>query len=591
MTEMKYRILLCLLAILVYGCGPTEQKNIEVEGIIMEKLDRGVVALQIDEGNAYVGWRLLKEDPADVAFNVYRRQVGSSEFEKVNDQPITTSTNFVDSSIKLGQAYRYRIHKIVNSVEEETPGEGYVFIAGKGERETAAATEHLLNRPYYSIKLNDDVTINRVGIGDLNNDGAYDFIIQHPQFNTDPYFRIGYWRRSMEPYKLDAYSSKGKFLWRYDMGWAIESGTWYAPYLVYDIDGDGYAEVYAKAGEGDPRELDGRVLEGPEYLVKIDGRTGEIMQKADWLSKEGYEHYNFWSRNFLATGYFDGKKPSLVMKRGTYTTIKLEALCKNLEREWYFESSGDYAKYRGQGGHAILVADVDLDGKDDIIPGTFALNNKGEPIWHTGLGHNDVGVVTNFDASRPGMQVFYGIESRSPKHGVCMVDAATGEVIWGYEGKTTHVHGGMVGDICPENPGIECYAGEAKGGDGYFLYSADGKLMSDQSLGALSPRVAWWDADEQKELIIGGKVFKYKGDTLLGIEGRIVMIADIIGDWREEIVTALPGEIRIYSTNIPANTRKVCLMQNRQYRLGVANSTTAGYFTLPQLGLEPKNQD
>ena len=77
------------------------------------------------------------------------------------------------------------------------------------------------------------------------------------------------------------------------MGWAIETGTWYSPYLVYDIDGDGFAEVYTKAGEGDPREMDGHVLEGPEYLVKIDGRSGKIIQKTNWLSKEGFDSYNY----------------------------------------------------------------------------------------------------------------------------------------------------------------------------------------------------------------------------------------------------------------------------------------------------------
>lgn len=81
------------------------------------------------------------------------------------------------------------------------------------------------------------------------------------------------------------------------------------------------------------RELDGRVLEGPEYLVKIDGRTGKIVNKTNWLSKEGFEHYNYWSRNFLAVGYFDGINPSLAMERGTYTIIKIEALNKNFEKQ------------------------------------------------------------------------------------------------------------------------------------------------------------------------------------------------------------------------------------------------------------------
>ena len=236
-----------------------------------------------------------------------------------------------------------------------------------------------------------------------------------------------------------------------------------------------------------------------------------------------------------------------------------------------------------------MVADIDFDGKDELIPGTFAIDHDGKPIWNAGLGHSDVVHVADIDPSRPGMEVFYGIERlKTPNNGVCLVDATTGEIIWGFEGKTTHVHSqGMVGDIDPDYPGMECYAGEAKGGDQYFLYSADGKRLSDESMGSLSPKAVWWDADDLKEININKELFKYKGDTLLRIEGKVVMVGDIIGDWREEIITSLPGEIRIYSTNIPAKTKKVCLMQNRQYRVQSANASM-GYYYPPQLGIEKK---
>jgi hypothetical protein len=39
-------------------------------GFRAEHLDRGVVALPAGEGRIYVGWRLLKGDPNDIAFNV-----------------------------------------------------------------------------------------------------------------------------------------------------------------------------------------------------------------------------------------------------------------------------------------------------------------------------------------------------------------------------------------------------------------------------------------------------------------------------------------------------------------------------------------
>lgn len=540
---------------------------------VREKIDRGVVALAVSERSVYVGWRLLKDDPANVAFNVYRQDIGLGGFEKVNTKPITNSTNFLDKTTSPGHGYKYRVKTVMGKKERDTPGEAYVFtLAG--------------NKPWFSLKLKDNVKLKRVGIGDLDGDGAYDFVLQHPDFNVDPYYRPGYWKRSPETYKLDAYSSRGKFLWRHDMGWAIETGTWYSPYMVFDVDQDGKAEVYAKAGEGDPRELDGHVLQGPEYLVKLNGQTGALLKKQDWISREGFESYNYWCRNFLTVAYLDGVNPSLVMQRGTYTVIKTVALDRNLDTIWTWASLGKYKNYKGQGQHAIMTGDIDLDGKDELVIGTAALDDNGVPMWRTGLGHNDAGYIADIDPDRPGYEIFYGVESRSPKNGVCLVEAKTGKIIWGYEGRTHHVHSqAMIGDITDEYPGIECYAGEAKGGDKFFLYTAQGKRLSDKNLWGLAPRAVWWDADEQKEICYRNKVLEYSGEETLNVEGKVLIVADLYGDWREEIVTSLPGELRIYSTNIPSDTRKVCLMQNHLYRMAVADSSM-GYYNAPQVGFK-----
>ena len=170
-------------------------------------------------------------------------------------------------------------------------------------------------KPYLTIPLAGAYTFQKIGLGDLDGDGELEYIIKQPNFNIDPYQKPGYWKPSVTTYKLEAYKRDGTLLWIYDMGWAIEAGIWYSPWVVYDLDRDGKAEVYCKAGEGDPRNEKGLVETGPEYLVKIDGVTGKVVAKTDWISREGYSDYNYYSRNFLAVAYLDGEKPSLIMQR------------------------------------------------------------------------------------------------------------------------------------------------------------------------------------------------------------------------------------------------------------------------------------
>lgn len=154
----------------------------------------------------------------------------------------------------------------------------------------------------------------------------------------------------------------------------------------------------------------------------------------------------------------------------------------------------------------------------------------------------------------------------------------------GVRAPTYHVHGfGMVADIIAAHPGQECYAGEKEHGQ-YFLYTAKGERIGSEKIDSLSPRAIWWNGDAQKELILSGRIQQYRGQIYEPVKGSPVAIADCLGDWREEILASVPGELRIYTTTIPTNTRRTCLMQDRQYRLGVA-AVSMGYFYWPQLSL------
>jgi len=153
---------------------------------------------------------------------------------------------------------------------------------------------------------------------------------------------------------------------------------------------------------------------------------------------------------------------------------------------------------------------------------------------------------------------------------------------------TTHVHSsGLCADIDPQHPGVECYAGERDFKDKRWLFSAKGELISTNDMGGLSPRAAYWDAGLQRALLISGRLSKFHGDTLPPrIEGSVIAVADILGDWREEIITSLPGELRIYSTTIPAADRRPCLMQDPIYRLDVVGAAQ-GYYQVPGISVLP----
>ncbi|MGQ9525807.1 MAG: rhamnogalacturonan lyase family protein, partial [Armatimonadota bacterium] len=445
---------------------------------------------------------------------------------------------------------------------------------------------------YIRIPLKEKVVCQKVALADLDGDGAYDYVVKHPNFNTDPYQAPGYWKRSEDTYKIEAYRSDGTFLWRYDMGWAIEEGIWYSPIVVFDLDGDGRAEVYTKAGEGDPRDPDGRVTSGPEYLVELDGLTGKVRRRVEWPSREGFSDYNYYCRNLLGIAYLDGKRPYLIVVRGTYGLMKVVAYRAGLQPVWRWESTGADAKYGGQGMHGLHAADIDGDGCDEVILGGSVLDHNGKPLWQLGHGHPDVCYVADIDPTSPGLEVFYGFERRHPQGGsICLVSARTGSVLWSCPDATKHVHGqGLVANLDASRPGLECYA-EEQDGSKSWLFDAKGNLISNQSLGGCSPRAAFWNDDPQRELIVGRRISSYGrmalrpyygGPVIQELEGSVIGIADCLGDWREEIITSVEGELRIYTTTIPASTRRVCLMQDRLYRTDVA-AQSMGYFYTPQL--------
>jgi rhamnogalacturonan endolyase len=271
------------------------------------------------------------------------------------------------------------------------------------------------------------------------------------------------------------------------------------------------------------------------------------------------------------------------MQRGTYNLIKMLALDKDFKRIWYWESLQEKEKYRSQSAHGLITADVDGDGRDELVLGSAVLDDNGKGLWTSEMGHPDICYVADIDPDNPGLEIFYGIEPRRKTDAICVLDAKTGRKLWTHKEPTRHVHGqGMVGDILADSPGMEVFAGE-RDLKKRWLYSAKGKLIEFKETGALSPRAVWWDADPQKEVVVSGAIRDWGKEPIQLVKGRVIAVVDCLGDCREEVITTLKGELRIYTTTIPATDRRPCLMQDHQYRLGVV-AQTMGYYYPAQLG-------
>ncbi len=548
----------------------------------VERLDRGLVA-SITADGTYLSWRLLSEDAKTAGFDIYRRLDGKTE--KLNAAPIVQTTDFLVAGCTNKLA------------EYSVDGKNFVKITGvPGTREVP---------PYRVIKLFDPNEKPALcGVGDLDGDGRYDFIIKTPTGGTDPWDLV--YKPAVTNCRLSAYNADGKHLWTREHGWNIEMGAWYSPFFVADMDGDSKAEVVTKLAPLSPdyRDPDGRVQRGPEFIAVLSGLTGEVIDQAPWPERAApdpvtdYNHYA--SRNQIALAYLDGKTPCAIVERGTYAKMIVDAWCLKdgkLVRLWRFNNEFMPRRFRGQGDHACLCNDVDGDGCDEVIIGSLCLDQDGTVLWNSGRGHSDAHYYGDIDPVRPGMEIAYIYERWQHDGGLFVADPVTGEEIWKLPVPTKHVHGsGICSDIAPEYPGLEIYGQEVDQGggkstkkqthpqnDNRWFYTANGTLLCAYTNCTYrygnGVSAIWWDADLQREVRTRGMICDHEGSGLCRTFGW-GMPLDLDGDWREEVLAFEKGELRIFSTDIPAFDRRVSLMRDLSYRSRIVMETS-GYSQRP----------
>ncbi|MCD0447245.1 carbohydrate-binding protein [Glycomyces sp. A-F 0318] len=542
----------------------------------VEALNRGVTVVPSGGGNL-VSWRLLGTDASNVAFNVYR---GST---KLNSSPITGATNYLDTGGSSSSQYTVR------AVTDGTEG-------------TASGVEARFNSSgYLDIPIQQPsgsgftYEANDASVGDLDGDGDYEYIVKWYPSNAKDNSQSGTTGNTI----IDAYELDGTRLWRIDLGRNIRSGAHYTQFQVFDYDGDGKAEIAMKTADGtrdgqgtvigsssaDHRNSGGYVLSGPEFLTIFNGQTGAAMDTVDYdpprgnVSSWGDDYGNRVDRFLAGTAYLDGETPSMIFARGYYTRSVIWAVDWNgtdLTTRWTFDSDDEGSQYEGQGAHSLSIADLNGDGRQDIVYGAMAIGSDGNALWNSRMGHGDALHVSDFVPSRSGQEVFMVHESSSAPSSSLL--GSNGSVLFqtspdGDNGR------GVAANVLSSNAGAEYWSSNVSG-----LLNSSGSNIGSKP--ASANFLAWWDGDGERELLDGTQITNYPSGTQLSASGVATnngtksnpsLSADLFGDWREEVVwrTSDNRALRIYATPHQTNLRIATLMHDVQYRVAIAWQNTA----------------
>jgi rhamnogalacturonan endolyase len=630
--------LLKLLSMLIVTTATWAQPKYDLTKISREKLNRGLVAVRTQDGRVTLSWRTLGSDKKGELFDIYRDGV------KLNTQPLTSGgTFFIDEQAPKTSDIIYEVRGGNQNgsftLKVDAPADYLPIPIQKPEGGTTPDGRS------YQYSANDCSVGDVDGDGqyeiflkwDPSNarDNAHDgftgpVLIDCYRLNGEHLWRINLGRN------IRAGAHYTQFM-VYDF-----DGDGRAELMVKTGDGtiDGRGNVvgdstadyrhrpdvqqaetawngqqeWSRYNRGQRTKM-GRILTGPEYLSVFNGLTGEVMDTKPYVPERG--NLNGWgdayanrSDRFLAAvAYLDGIHASGVFCRGYYTRTVIAAWDwdgKELKQHWTFDTNQpEWRSYAGQGNHNLRVADVDGDGCDEITYGSMCVDHNGQGLYNTGFGHGD---AMHLIADPKDGQLYIWDCHENKRDGSDLRNARTGGVVFQIPSKSD-VGRCMAADIDPTNPGVEMWSSDSHG-----IRTMNGDVLSsakdadnpqhDNTLQLNGRRLSvnfgiWWDGDLLRELLDRETVSKYDWESrsvidIMKFEGaqfnngtksNPCLQADILGDWREEVLVRTPDsrELRLYTTTIPTSYRINCLMEDIPYRLSVAAENVA-YNQPPEAG-------
>ncbi|GAA5125814.1 autotransporter-associated beta strand repeat-containing protein [Luteolibacter yonseiensis] len=568
----------------------------------MERLGRGIVAVRTNSTQVYIGWRLLGNDPPDVAFNLYRSANGATAV-KINATPLTATSDYLDTPPNLaGTGYSYSVKPVLSGVETQD-----IWAHPSSTPFTlpvAPPTRQYIPVPIRPTPDDTPTASYRVKfcwVGDLDGDGEYDFVVDR----TNPNVEARQW--------LQAYKRDGTLLWQMNMGpnsvyhYNIEPGSSAIGIghgdnvTVYDMDGDGKSEVIVRTSNGvvfgNGAVVSGGASDNAQFLSIVNGMTGAEMARAPVPNPRLADGP---MNGHMGIAYLDGLRPSVILAaknrdsnndfHGVITAWDWRGGA--LGQRWSWMDSG---ALHAPEGHQIRIADVDNDGKDEFVDIGYVLDDNGTQLFNIGeIVHGDRFHLTDIDPDRPGLENFVIQQNNGTGLATALFDPGNGRMIrkW-YAGGVVDVGRGVVADMDPSWKGCEFFSTQPG------IYNSKGVQIYPSQ--PFPPEAIWWDADLSREFIAtvgstaespaiskfnpanpGGfsRLYTIYNETPPGVYqaygGRPAFWGDILGDWREELLCVANdnSELRIYTPKTGSVTRIYTLMHNPQYRM---QATTKGY--------------